>query len=343
MLDTIDSITGEQEQRQYNSAGSLLTQSTVSEPGNPLSVSSVDRRFEYNNDQRPTAVYDNGQLLAQYRYNAFGERIAKVVHSSTDTPKATYCLHDGNRLTAEIDGDGSIAAQYVYLNDERAVLKLRGNEAFAIHGDHLGTPLMMSDQDGAVVWEAESEPFGEATIIAQNEPLDLRLPGQIYDAETGTHYNRYRDYDPQTGRYQTSDPIGLEGGVNTYAYAEGLPNLLTDVSGLDTDNTSANNPLPGVEKPTADFGSKLSYVLDHVQARLGDEGLTRVMEKFFDDLKTAAPILAGIVAGAGVVLGVAAATCIGLPVALAVLASAASAVRVAALWATGISGVTFLY
>ena len=109
---------------------------------------------------------------------------------------------------------------------------------------------MMSDQDGAVVWEAEYDPFGEATIIAQNEPLDLRLPGQIYDAETGTHYNRYRDYDPQTGRYQTSDPIGLEGGVNTYAYAEGLPNLLTDVLGLDTDNTSANNPLPGVEKPT---------------------------------------------------------------------------------------------
>ena len=83
LLETVDSITGEQEQRQYNSAGSLLTQSTVSEPCNPLSTSSEDRRFEYNNDQRPTAVYDNGQLLAQYRYNAFGERIAKVVHSST--------------------------------------------------------------------------------------------------------------------------------------------------------------------------------------------------------------------------------------------------------------------
>ena len=73
-------------------------------------------------------------------------------------------------------------------------------------------------------------------------------------------------------------------------------------------------------------------MLDHVQARLGDEGLTTVMEKFFDDLKTAAPILAGIAGAVGVGLGVAAATGIGLPVALAGLASAASAVGVAALW-----------
>ena len=48
---------------------------------------------------------------------------------------------------------------------------------------------------------------------------NLRFPGQYYDAETGKHYNVNRDYDPVTGRYVQSDPIGLDGGMNAFEYA----------------------------------------------------------------------------------------------------------------------------
>jgi RHS repeat-associated protein len=54
----------------------------------------------------------------------------------------------------------------------------------------------------------------------------------VFDGQAGLHYNYYRDYDPATGRYPTSDPIGLAGGVNTYAYADESPIDSADPLGL---------------------------------------------------------------------------------------------------------------
>lgn len=88
-------------------------------------------------------------------------------------------------------------------------------------------------------WD-QAEPFGNSP--ANDDPdgnsvafdLPLRLPGQRYDAETGLHYNYFRDYDPGIGRYSQSDPMGLESGPNTYAFVEGSPLTDSDLYGLIT-------------------------------------------------------------------------------------------------------------
>ncbi len=83
------------------------------------------------------------------------------------------------------------------------------------------------------MWEADYKPFGEAKVNPNSEVVNnFRLAGQYYDQQTGLHYNYYRYYDPKTGRYLTPDPIGLEGGINLYAYAKNNPINWLDPWGL---------------------------------------------------------------------------------------------------------------
>lgn len=133
--------------------------------------------------------------------------------------------------------EGMIDSEYVYLNGQPLAV-LRQSNVYYIHTDNLGTPRAVSDSSQTTVWRWNSDAFG--STAANEDPdgdgtlftLNLRFPGQYYDAETGLHYNYFRDYDPSTGRYVQSDPIGLDGGLNTYLYAEANPLFYIDPDGL---------------------------------------------------------------------------------------------------------------
>ena len=103
--------------------------------------------------------------------------------------------------------------------------------------DHLGTPQMLVNQAGATVWEGQYSAFGIPLNQAgennyTNSTQTLRFPGQYADSETQLYYNWNRYYDPTTGRYITSDLIGLYGGINTYNYALSNTLNLIDPLGL---------------------------------------------------------------------------------------------------------------
>jgi RHS repeat-associated protein len=105
-------------------------------------------------------------------------------------------------------------------------------QMYYLHNDHLGTPRVVTSQAREVVWKGQLKPFGETSVEVEAITNHRRLPGQRFDIESRLYYNYFRDYDPTTGRYMQSDPIGLTGGLNTYAYVGNNPLMHGDLYGL---------------------------------------------------------------------------------------------------------------
>jgi RHS repeat-associated protein len=189
-------------------------------------------RYGYDVRNRLIRVEDaTGNLIARYGYDPFDRRLWKEANGSL-----TYYLYAEEGLLGEYAADGSPLVSYGYTPGSPTstdVLFVRaGSQTFYTHNDQLGTTLRISDRLGNLVWSAAYDAFGQAQVSpASTLSFNPRLPGQYFDAETGLHYNHRRYYDPQIGRYLTEDPIGLEGGVNLYAYVEGDPLNAVDPTG----------------------------------------------------------------------------------------------------------------
>ena len=205
--------------------------------GNTVTDSGRAYTAAYNPAGRLETVTKAG-LTTTYYYDAAGQRVAKV----TGGGAAVLFVYDASgHLLGEYASTGSFA-EYFWLGDTPVAL-LRFDVATAsgglyyIHTDHLNTPVAVVDPNNQLRWLWLSEPFGASepnTNPAGLGPLtfNLRFPGQFADQETGLNYNYFRDYDSGTGRYVQSDPIGLQGGINTYSYVRGNPVSRVDPRGL---------------------------------------------------------------------------------------------------------------
>ena len=153
------------------------------------------------------------------------------------------------RLITESNQKGEVLKECLWLDGE-LIAAAEGGGLFFVHANHRNEPALVTNGNGTEVWKNVAAPFG---ISAENYPkvaetyrnftLNLRLPGQYSDAETGNHYNGFRDYSPELGRYLQADPIGLNGGMNLYAYCGGDPVNRKDERGLwDTEDPDDDSP-----------------------------------------------------------------------------------------------------
>jgi len=172
-----------------------------------------------------------------YEHNGLGQRTAKTVLGTT----TRYAYDEAGHLIGEYDASGNALNEYVWLADTPVLLLVpvasQPVSVFFIHADQIDTPRIVQDSQYNNRWAWDPDGFGQ---LPPNEnpaglgafAFNLRMPGQYFDAESGLFYNHFRDYDPQTGRYVESDPIGLAGGVNTYSYVGGNPTIFQDPLGL---------------------------------------------------------------------------------------------------------------
>ena len=223
--------------------------------GNLISDRKGQRSFSYDVTNRMTAFYKNDELRASYDYNAFGQRIAKTLHRPQRGDDSYRSLHfayspDG-WLLSEFGRDSvkkrTFARDYIWLGAKplaQIERKMRPDgttrkaKVSFLHLDHLNTPRWATDDTGDTVWRWDSDGFGKGKADrdvdgdGKNTVVRLRFAGQYHDRESGLYYNHHRDYDPNLGRYIQSDPIGLKGGINRYAYVEGNPISKIDPNGL---------------------------------------------------------------------------------------------------------------
>jgi RHS repeat-associated protein len=227
-------------------------------------ITNPARSFAYDNagnttaDGNFSATYDlagrmsrltRAGITTTYTYDANGRRVRKF--SSTGAASTVLFFYDEDgKLLGEYDGAGKAIQEYVWLGSTPVAVFTPDPAAatnppllYYIHTDHLDTPRVVVDRNNAIRWRWMAEPFG--TTAAETNPsglghftFGLRFPGQYFDQESGLHYNFFRDYDSSIGRYTTSDPIGLDGGINTYAYVSGDPLTGTDPLGLNRRGTS---------------------------------------------------------------------------------------------------------
>ncbi|TDF83724.1 RHS repeat-associated core domain-containing protein, partial [Pseudomonas sp. H9] len=166
----------------------------------------------------------NGKLesTGEYRYDSLGRRVAKQAEINGEVEQKRF-LWQGLRMLREETPGQSIL--YLYEPGSYAPLarvdQAEGEEQklYYFHTDQIGTPLELTDSDGEIVWQATYRSWGEIEQLAVNAvEQNLRFQGQYFDDETGLHYNTFRYYDPEVGRFVMQDPIGLDGGFNLYHY-----------------------------------------------------------------------------------------------------------------------------
>lgn len=197
----------------YDAVGNMITRGTDS--------------FTYNDANRLSqATLASGTY--DYSYDYAGRRISKT----TTSQGSTYLYSPDGMLLAELDASGQTVVEYYYVNGERVAFK-QNNAVYYVHTSHLDYPLAVTDSAGSIVWQASTTPFGVVTVQTNTlgQSFTPRYPGQYHDDESSLYYNYFRDYDPELGRYIQSDPIGLAGGINTYAYVGGNPINFIDPDG----------------------------------------------------------------------------------------------------------------
>jgi RHS repeat-associated protein len=260
-----------------NVAGSALTTTPFDDANEITGIGSTSLSHDLNGSQTSdiglTFKYDargrlvqavKGTLTTNFEINPFGLRDRKYASNSTET-RFVYDLR--GHLIAELDKNNATITEYIWFGNMPVMVRNANagvmNE-FYIFSDNLDTPRrVIVPSTNAARWIWNSDAYGNG--VPNGNPngiggysFHLRFPGQFADSETGLFYNSARNYNPATGRYIESDPIGFFAALNQYGYASGNP--------ISTDDPLGLYPAILVYLPDGSFYIPLTQVKNAAQA-----------------------------------------------------------------------------
>ncbi len=147
-----------------------------------------------------------------------------------------YVYDESSQLIGEYTASGALIVEYIWIGDRPIAAVYPGGRIVYLVTDNQSKPRRGIDAfTQQIVWSWDPDAFGVLQPVAglpNGVEINLRFPGQYYDAKSGLHYNLNRYYNPELGRYMEPDPIGLKGGLNPYAYAGNDPVNQVDPTGL---------------------------------------------------------------------------------------------------------------
>ncbi|QUH05829.1 RHS repeat protein [Saccharopolyspora erythraea] len=220
-------------------------------------------RYFWDADDRLTGVLTPDGTRWYYRYDPLGRRVAKQrLDAHNRVVEQIDFVWDGEVLAEQAESDGQPNGPWLgdvrvtvwdhepgtfrpVVQNQRSPLRDApqqwvDEQFFAIVTDVVGTPSELIDDDGHLAWQRRTSLWGNTlgqTGTGASTPF--RFPGQYHDPETGFDYNYYRHYDSLTGRYASSDPLGLDGGTTPHNYVAN-PWIFTDPLGLKSEGCPKN-------------------------------------------------------------------------------------------------------
>ena len=178
---------------------------------------------------------DGSKETWAYTYDVLGRRIGKGRLKNEEVSEGleekTGFVWDGSHLLQEVQPDGRYTYLYTDPDSYEPLAQVHNHtntegenrqQILYFHCDQIGIPREMTDKDGNLVWFGDYTGWGrlkEETKVTDSAYQPFRLQNQYADRETGLHYNFFRYYEPDAGRFINQDPIRLWGGDNFYWFA----------------------------------------------------------------------------------------------------------------------------